>query len=1189
MARNVRIYAGVNAGLIFFDGSRVPPAPLGGIVVAVENPSRPGKIRITRSDQFNRDGVTPRRLFKRILPTRIKNKAGQFLVGDLGFSLSQVIDYINDQANKKVNEIDVQNNGALVGGGTTLNFTGPIENITVTNDVATISLDQIGVTTSGGYVGTGVTLFDFRGSGVSTITSPTAGVSTIHIEGGALNASDIVGLITTGQIDSLDGSKITGLIDSTQLNPHITGLGGVNFTLGDSNATPAFDLTDAHSYQYSNLVGIPTSHSTTINEFEWYQQYLYPGTGNATEGPGITTTNPPTANNPYYYGVQLKPYQQMEWDHSAPGMGSLFVGKWAGATTYDASNAGQQSLWEKMLRIRRSSGNGHHVSFENSQYDSIGFAHTGHTSNRYMDLSSGDHLILRYDGDDNKLKLINQDDSNHVVGTASTAETGDPITISFAITDDIHVPNISTVTYYQDQTNWKYHNSNKALENSTHDIDQGVVFWNEPIHKGEELVFSIPGNSTHVGIWAGGTGITGSDNVRNKSNWDLKWQYNHNRTDWEAATASHGATGVELPKDIQVDNGTYAIRYDYQTEKIQLWEIVGAGDWMLSQSQAALVGVTTQYIYFSKGGDSTGGDFLPSVTHRQQDFTIRSYTDSTRHGPSWYDGTKVNDVWRSNRALKAGLKLKFTIPTSAANQYWSTAFEGTEDLGSGENNAYQAGEMTWRLTNQEKFAAHEDATLNANYTAIDTSTATLTLQGRNCSWRYNADNTWDIFDEDTDEVVLTGDDPLSGDIYPHLLAVSNTSDVLSDYVHYEWEWNKAAWFMEYRDWASNHTQNVWLILSANGYALLEANANLQFSNGFYSIGSGLYNVTWGQKMRPGQEFIWTQLTINQNGATKNNMLIGVLDSTYRTYQCGIRFNRTGTVKNQSDQDQGFTLSAGISDSTTTAGASMRLQYENGTNKLVCYKLESGVRTKIAESTTALDGNPIFISMGGDSTRLPTVQGIEYYGWETAHEPVGYYNPWGNWRIGGFPENQDLGGVGIHSTGQVLAHKADQVLRHRDGLASGYKMHWVTPASATNSRIGVWKTSNPVSGQTNVENNDQYWDWGFRLNTSEEILDLDGMTFNTSNSNYSTADPSAPMWDDPNPGSTKISIRYHANNSLDIFDESNSEIIATKDADCDGNPIYISAGFGGATNNAVQMLDDFFGGGDVGIALTTTAV
>jgi hypothetical protein len=314
------------------------------------------------------------------------------------------------------------------------------------------------------------------------------------------------------------------------------------------------------------------------------------------------------------------------------------------------------------------------------------------------------------------------------------------------------------------------------------------------------------------------------------------------------------------------------------------------------------------------------------------------------------------------------------------------------------------------------------------------------------------------------------------------------------------------------------------------------------------------------------------------------MKIGVLDSTKRSYTMNMNFKRTGEPKSAVGQDGGFTLASGIDGTTSLAGTSMRLQYEYGTNKLVVYSVNAGVRTKIATSDSALDGNPIFITLGGDSTRLPTVQGIEYYGWETAHEPPGYYNPWGNWRIGGFPENQGLGGVGVHSTGQVLAHKADQVLRHKDGLASGYKMYWLLPNTATNTRFGIWKSGNAASGLTNVENNDQYWDWGYRLNTSEEILDLDGMTFNTSNSNYS-----ATKWTDPNPGSTKISIRYHANNSLDIFDESNSEVIATKDAACDGNPIYISAGFGGATNNAVQMLDDFFGGGDVGIALTSTAV
>ena len=85
------------------------------------------------------------------------------------------------------------------------------------------------------------------------------------------------------------------------------------------------------------------------------------------------------------------------------------------------------------------------------------------------------------------------------------------------------------------------------------------------------------------------------------------------------------------------------------------------------------------------------------------------------------------------------------------------------------------------------------------------------------------------------------------------------------------------------------------------------------------------------------------------------------------------------------------------------------------------------------------------------------------------------------------------------------------------------------------------------------------------NTNEEIDAVKGWTFNTSNSNYSTL-----KWTDPNPGNTRISLRYHSNNSMDLFDETNSEVIISKSVVNDGNPIYISWTVGGVTNNQNQM-------------------
>ena len=57
-----------------------------------------------------------------------------------------------------------------------------------------------------------------------------------------------------------------------------------------------------------------------------------------------------------------------------------------------------------------------------------------------------------------------------------------------------------------------------------------------------------------------------------------------------------------------------------------------------------------------------------------------------------------------------------------------------------------------------------------------------------------------------------------------------------------------------------------------------------------------HNITWGEKMRPGQEFIWTQLSINQNGSSKNNMIVGVLNSSFNGYTHGFSFDRFGNVK-----------------------------------------------------------------------------------------------------------------------------------------------------------------------------------------------------------------------------------------------------------------------------------------------------
>ena len=72
-------------------------------------------------------------------------------------------------------------------------------------------LSGVGIATAGGYVGSGATTLKFIGAGVSAITAPSAGVSTIHITGGGGGGgggiSTAAATVTNGQTTLLDLSS----------------------------------------------------------------------------------------------------------------------------------------------------------------------------------------------------------------------------------------------------------------------------------------------------------------------------------------------------------------------------------------------------------------------------------------------------------------------------------------------------------------------------------------------------------------------------------------------------------------------------------------------------------------------------------------------------------------------------------------------------------------------------------------------------------------------------------------------------------------------------------------------------------------------------------------------------------------------------------------------------------------------
>ena len=237
-----------------------------------------------------------------------------------------------------------------------------------------------------------------------------------------------------------------------------------------------------------------------------------------------------------------------------------------------------------------------------------------------------------------------------------------------------------------------------------------------------------------------------------------------------------------MNRDVTANNGTYAIRFDYDSEKLQLWQISTAYDWLIS-SAAAGVGSTETYIYFSRG-DGGGGTLLPSVSEiRASEWTLQSYVNTQDPGPTIHTGVQDDDVWKSTKSLRPGMKLKTTLSSDTKLHHWGVGYGGTTGMGNGPTNPYNNATGSWRSSNDQELRAEQNSTFNSNYTAISSISdpAFLNLAGRNISWRYNSDDSWDLFDEDTDEVILTGDTNLDGnDMYPYLFGASTINNYASE-------------------------------------------------------------------------------------------------------------------------------------------------------------------------------------------------------------------------------------------------------------------------------------------------------------------------------------------------------------------------------------------------------------------------
>ena len=100
--------------------------------------------------------------------------------------------------------------------------------------------------------GTSSIIEDSVGAGISLVgNTKVVGVITATTFSGNLATTDLTGTITNAQL--------AGSIANTKLVNDSVSFGGVSVDLGSSDATPAFDLSDATNYPTSSLSGTITN------------------------------------------------------------------------------------------------------------------------------------------------------------------------------------------------------------------------------------------------------------------------------------------------------------------------------------------------------------------------------------------------------------------------------------------------------------------------------------------------------------------------------------------------------------------------------------------------------------------------------------------------------------------------------------------------------------------------------------------------------------------------------------------------------------------------------------------------------------------------------------------------------------------------------------------------------------------
>ena len=299
------------------------------------------------------------------------------------------------------------------------------------------------------------------------------------------------------------------------------------------------------------------------------------------------------------------------------------------------------------------------------------------------------------------------------------------------------------------------------------DVRNQQPFYNgDFLEKGQEYIWTHDDAGFYgLGIWSGIEDNYSHSDVLNTSRWSTLFRFKGGSS--VIANTTDGSVGIDIDSRFSegyaVTNSTvFSLRYG-NDNYLYLYDISDVIPVLIARTNSALVG-DSQTIYF--GGNNQPNARFPVMVKRTDTWQIVADFDNSEDN-EWSDGIEPQTIIKSNVELEAGYKYVWQLPNVGNNRYYGIDYLGAS---TGETNPASASLLTgrWRWHTTEIIQYADDWTLNTSNSHYDDTSFSQPYWyntgsgGITVSYRYNTNNVLEMWDEDSQELIMTYDVTLDG-------------------------------------------------------------------------------------------------------------------------------------------------------------------------------------------------------------------------------------------------------------------------------------------------------------------------------------------------------------------------------------------------------------------------------------------